>query len=115
MDQRGFYQPNGAWVGDVIPWHEDGVFHLFYLHETRRVPKDGMPWHRVLTENLVDFREAGEALSSGGRSADDFNVYTGSIVLASDGTHHAFYTGQNPTKTRCRRAAAAGGHARDER
>lgn len=99
MDQRGFYQPNGAWVGDVIPWQEDGVFHLFYLHETRRSPKEGMPWHRVLTGNLVDFREAGEAISSGGRSADDFNVYTGSIVLAGDGTHHAFYTGQNPAKT----------------
>lgn len=96
MDQRGFYQPNGAWIGDVIPWQEDGVFHLFYLHETRRTPKEGMPWRRVVTENLVDFRETGDAISSGGPSADDFNVYTGSIVLAADGTHHAFYTGQNP-------------------
>ncbi|WP_457100799.1 family 43 glycosylhydrolase [Microbacterium sp. P5_E9] len=96
MNQRGFYQPEGAWVGDVIPWQEDGVFHLFYLHETRRIPKDGMPWHRVVTTDLVDFAEMGEAISSGGRSADDFNVYTGSIVLAGDGTHHAFYTGQNP-------------------
>lgn len=99
MDQRGFYQPNGAWIGDVIPWQEDGVFHLFYLHETRRSPKEGMPWRRVVTENLVDFTEAGEAISSGGTAADDFNVYTGSIVLAADGTHHAFYTGQNPEKT----------------
>lgn len=99
MDQRGFYQPNGAWVGDVIPWQEDGVFHLFYLHETRQVPKEGMPWRRVVTENLVDFHESGEAIASGGRSADDFNAYTGSIVLAGDGTHHAFYTGQNPAKT----------------
>ncbi|QEO16071.1 family 43 glycosylhydrolase [Agromyces intestinalis] len=99
MNQRGFYQPNSAWIGDVIPWQEGGAFHLFYLHETRRTPKDGMPWHRVVTENLVDFTEAGEAIASGGAAADDFNVYTGSIVLASDGTHHAFYTGQNPAKT----------------
>lgn len=99
MDQRGFYQPNGAWIGDVIPWQEDGVFHLFYLHETRRSPKDGMPWRRVVTANLVDFTEAGEAIASGGGLADDFNIYTGSIVLAADGTHHAFYTGQNPAKT----------------
>ncbi|MGN6241348.1 MAG: GH32 C-terminal domain-containing protein [Cellulosimicrobium cellulans] len=98
MDQRGFYQPTDAWVGDVIPWQEDGVFHLFYLHETRRAPKDGMPWHRVLTENLVDFHDAGAALASGGPSAADFNVYTGSIVLDSAGTHHAFYTGQNPAR-----------------
>ncbi|GAA1962770.1 family 43 glycosylhydrolase [Agromyces allii] len=98
MNQRGFSQPNGAWIGDVIPWQEDGVFHLFYLHETRRTPKEGMPWRRLTTENLVDFTDAGMAIASGGPDADDFNIYTGSIVLAADGTHHAFYTGQNPTK-----------------
>lgn len=96
MDQRGFYQPDSAWVGDVIPWQEDGVFHLFYLHETRRVPADGMPWHRVVTDDLVTFRSTGEALPSGGPTAADFNVYTGSIVVDAEGTHHAFYTGQNP-------------------
>jgi beta-fructofuranosidase len=96
MGQRGFYQPNGAWVGDVIPWQEDGDFHLFYLYESRQVPREGMPWHRVVTENLVDFEDRGEALASGGPAATDFNVYTGSVVLAQDGTHHVFYTGQNP-------------------
>lgn len=96
---RGFYKPEGAWVGDVIPWQEDGVFHLFYLYETRNVPKDGMPWHRVVTENLVDFVDNGESIASGGAESDSFNVYTGSIVLDNDGTHHAFFTGQNPAKT----------------
>jgi beta-fructofuranosidase len=96
MNQRGFHQPNGAWVGDVIPWQEDGVFHLLYLHESRRVPKIGMPWHRVTTENLVDFHDEGVALPSGGPTASDFNVYTGSVVLTEDGTHHVFYTGHNP-------------------
>ncbi|WP_127795120.1 glycoside hydrolase family 32 protein [Agromyces sp. LHK192] len=98
MDQRGLYQPDGAWIGDVIPWQEDGVFHLFYLHETRSTPKEGMPWRRVVTSNLVDFTDAGEAIASGGPAADDFNIYTGSIVVA-DGVHHAFYTGQNPLNT----------------
>ena len=96
MDQRGFYRPNSAWVGDVIPWQEDGVFHLFYLHETRRTPAEGMPWRRVVTDDLVEFRDVGPALTTGGASAADFNVYTGSIVLDGDGAHHAFYTGQNP-------------------
>lgn len=98
-NQRGFYQPEGAWVGDVIPWQEDGTFHLFYLHETRAVPKTGMPWHRVVTEDLVELRETGEALTSGGPGSDAFNVYTGSIVRDTEGTHHAFYTGQNPART----------------
>lgn len=95
MDQRGFFRPSGGWVGDVIPWQEDGRFHLFYLHESRRTPKIGMPWHRVVTDDLVSFTETGPALASGGPDADDFNVYTGSVVVA-DGIHHVFYTGQNP-------------------
>lgn len=96
MKQRGFHQPHGAWVGDVIPWQEDGEFHLLYLHESRQDPKIGMPWHRIVTGNLVDFEDAGESLASGGPAAPDFNVYTGSIVVDADGTHHVFYTGQNP-------------------
>lgn len=97
MNQRGFYRPQDAWVGDVIPYEEDGVLHLFYLHESRRLPKEGMPWHRITTENLVDFQERGLAIASGGPAADDFNIYTGSIVRDGSGLHHAFYTGQNPT------------------
>ncbi|GEP48032.1 glycoside hydrolase [Microbacterium saccharophilum] len=96
MSQRGFYQPEDGWVGDVIPYEEDGVLHLFYLHDTRRVPKEGMPWHRITTENLVDFVEVGSAIGSGGPEAADFNIYTGSIVRDEAGVHHAFYTGQNP-------------------
>jgi beta-fructofuranosidase len=98
MDQRGFYRPQSGWVGDVIPWQEDGRFHLFYLHESRRTPKEGMPWHRVVTDDLVTFREAGPAIDSAGPFARDFNIYTGSIVRDTDGTHHAFYTGQNPER-----------------
>lgn len=96
MSERGFFRPEGAWVGDVIPWQQDGAFQLFYLHESRRTPKVGMPWHRVVTDDLVHFHEAGPAIESGGIAADDFNIYTGSIVRDDDGVHHAFYTGQNP-------------------
>ncbi|MDQ1074665.1 MULTISPECIES: family 43 glycosylhydrolase [Microbacterium] len=97
MNRRGFYQPHDAWVGDVIPFEEDGRLHLFYLHETRQTPKIGMPWHHVVTDDVTTFTETGWALASGGPHADDFNVYTGSIIEA-DGIHHVFYTGQNPDK-----------------
>lgn len=98
MDQRGFYRPPGAWVGDVIPYQQDGVFHLFYLYESRRTPKDGMPWHRLVSDDVVTFRETGPAIASAGPEAADFNIYTGSIVVDEQGVHHAFYTGQNPER-----------------
>lgn len=91
-----FFQPEAAWVGDVIPWQEDGVFQLFYLFEGRQGRASGMPWHRVATSDLTTFVEHGEALPSGGPAALDHNVYTGSIVRDAEGLYHAFYTGQNP-------------------
>lgn len=99
MSDHVFFQPDGAWVGDVIPFEEDGAIHLFYLHEVRTDPKPGMPWHRLrVRDDLVGLDDLGLAFPSGGPDAADFNVYTGSIVRDPDGTHHMFYTGQNPQR-----------------
>ncbi len=99
MTEPVFFQPEGAWVGDVIPYRHDGDFLLYYLHEQRRDPKPGTPWHLVTTSDLVHYSDRGEALPSGGAAAPDLNAYTGSIVQDDEGTHHLFYTGQNPTRT----------------
>ena len=98
MQQPVFFQPAGAWVGDVIPWQEHGEFSLFYLHEVRRSPKPGTPWHLVTTTDFVHFDDEGRALGAGDTDAPDFNAYTGSIVRDADGVHHLFYTGQNPRR-----------------
>ncbi|MFL2089960.1 hypothetical protein ACEN4H_08680 [Leuconostoc mesenteroides] len=91
-----FYQPNEAYVGDVIPFKDSEYAYLFFLYETRKVPKDGMPWHLVRTKDYVNFEDLGECLPSGGTEKDDFNCYTGSVVKDDRGTYHLFYTGNNP-------------------
>ena len=96
MPQHLFFQPPRAWVGDIIPFVANDEFQLFYLHEERSTPKPGTPWHLVTTRNLVDFDDRGLAFDHGSTASADFNVYTGSIVDDGTGTHHLFYTGQNP-------------------
>lgn len=98
MSQQIFFRPKDAWVGDVIPYVEDGEFKLFYLHEDRTDPKPGTPWHLVTTSNLVEFIDEGLAFEHGSADEADFNVYTGSILRDGDGVHHLFYTGQNPNR-----------------
>jgi beta-fructofuranosidase len=94
--RRGvFYGPRAGWVGDVIPFHHDGWFWLYYLHDWRD-PARGTPWYLVRTADFVHFEELGEVLPSGGPEAPDFNAYTGSIIEA-DGSFHLFYTGHNPS------------------
>ncbi|HEY3547795.1 MAG TPA: glycoside hydrolase [Propionicimonas sp.] len=96
MPKSVFFQPPGAWVGDVIPFVDGGEFQLFYLHEVREEPKPGTPWHLVTTKDLVDFVDLGLAFDHGAALDADFNVYTGSVVRDETGVHHLFYTGQNP-------------------
>lgn len=93
-----FFQPADGWVGDVIPFAQDGEFRLFYLHERRETPKPGMPWHLVTTRDLVTFTDRGPALVNGTPADADFNAYTGSVVRDAEGVHHLFYTGQNPDR-----------------
>ncbi|WP_285727539.1 glycoside hydrolase family 32 protein [Psychromicrobium xiongbiense] len=94
-----FHRPPSGWVGDVIPAQYDGVIHLWYLHDERTVPAPGMPWRLVTTEDFVTFTDHGEQMPSGGAEAEDFNVYTGSVVQGPDGLWHLFSTAQNPLRT----------------
>ena len=56
-----------------------------------------MPWHRVTTDDLVTFIDAGLALPTGtSPDSQDHNCYTGSVVRDDAGVHHPFYTAQNP-------------------
>ncbi|WP_411374362.1 family 43 glycosylhydrolase [Arthrobacter sp. MPF02] len=99
MNYPVFFQPADAWVGDLIPYQQDGEFRLFYLHEVRGEPKPGTSWHLVTTKDLTQFQDHGVALPHGSTDQPDFNCYTGSIVADEVGAHHLFYTGQNPANT----------------
>lgn len=77
-----FYQPDHARVGDVIPYFEKGVFHLFYLKNWNRYlgadRTEG--WHRLETEDCVRFDESATGVRGG----------TG-CVICHEGRHHLFY------------------------
>ncbi len=96
MKRSVFFQPTDGWVGDLIPFEKDGEFWLFYLHEERSEPKPGTSWNLVTTKDLTQFENHGVALPHGNEDEPDFNAYTGSVIVDGDGTHHLFYTGQNP-------------------
>lgn len=97
LTSRGFYKPQEGWVGDVIPFAHEGRAWLYYLHEHRGDPKPGTPWSLVSTQDFVTFEEHGVAIESGGRDADDFNAYTGSVI-EHEGVFYLFYTGHNPDR-----------------
>lgn len=98
MPYKLFFKPaehNGA-LADVIPFFENGTFHLFYLYDHRNPAKygDGISWYRICTRDFVGFVDKGLAIPAGGPDALDHCAYTGGIIRFND-TYHIFYTGHN--------------------
>jgi len=78
-----FYKPKDAYVGDFIPYYEEGEFKLFYLHGWREnydtLKETG--WFLLSTKDFVNFEEYGACKIQGG---------TGSVIKR-DGIYHMFY------------------------
>lgn len=98
MKNKLFFKPTDAWVGDLIPYYEDGVYYGFYLHDPR-CRKDEYAeettWHLVSTKDFVNLEYHGEAIARGDDSKPNKNAYTGSVIRDKEGKYHAFYTGFN--------------------
>ena len=92
-----FYRPDNAWAADFIPFFEDGIFRLFYLHDRRNKEKygEGTSWYQISTRDFVTIDEHCEMLPRGKPNEQDLYVYTGCVIKA-DTTYHIFYTGHNP-------------------
>jgi len=93
-----FYKPENAWVGDLIPYYEDGVYYAFYLHDPRNKKgeyAEETTWHLVTTKDFTDLAYHGEAISRGRDDMPNKNIYTGSVIKDREGLYHAFYTAFN--------------------
>lgn len=59
------YRPKDAWVGDLIPYYENGTFYGYYLHDPRIRDKEyaeETTWHLVTTKDFVNVEYKGEAI-----------------------------------------------------
>ncbi len=93
-----FYKPKDAWVGDLIPYYEDGLYYAFYLHDPR-CKKDEYAeettWHLVTTKNFTELEYHGTSIKRGADDKPNKNAYTGSVIKDKDGTYYVYYTAYN--------------------
>ncbi|WP_312089462.1 glycoside hydrolase family 32 protein [Chryseobacterium sp.] len=85
-----------GYVGDVMPYYENGIFHLFFLHDAKNKPA-GEGFHDIHsfdTSNFKDFNYQGRQIPYGLASEPDFGVGTGSLVKVGN-TYYYYYTGHN--------------------
>lgn len=91
---RTFFKPSVGWVGDPIPFYENGIFHLFYLYDARNTMPTFHPWYKVTTSDFATFTDTSEMIATGTSNQQDGALGTGS-VFKRDGIYYAFYTGHN--------------------
>ena len=98
-----YYQPEGIWVGDIMPYGEDGTFYLYHQRDTRNPGPFGEPfgWALATTKDFVNYKDFGESLERGGDEEVDQYVYAGTVFKVGD-KYHALYTGCNRDKVRAR-------------
>lgn len=95
-DHEIFYQPKDGFVGDVIPFYWEGVWHAFYLKAplppTRKIA-DGTSYAHLTSHDLVYWEEWPTVVEPGSPDEPDFvSCWTGSFI-ERNGVFHLFYVG----------------------
>ncbi len=89
-----FHKPADGWVGDPMPFYENGKFHVFYLQDARDGAATFHPWHAATTSNFVTYADNGLMIPCGTADSPEKALGTGSVIK-KDGVYYAFYTGHN--------------------
>ncbi|MBQ6175539.1 MAG: InlB B-repeat-containing protein [Clostridia bacterium] len=90
----GISQP---YVGDTMPYYEDGVYYIYYLKEAGDSYNHSV--YLATTEDFLTYKEYDEPIIEASRSGgQDAWVGTGSVVKVGE-QYYFFYTGHNNSAT----------------
>ena len=101
-DYRYFFRPekdglNQPYVGDVMPYYEDGVYYLYYLKEGGDSYNHSI--YLATTTDFLTYKEYDDPVLEASRSGgQDGWTGTGDIVKVGD-TYYLFYTGHASSNT----------------
>lgn len=95
-NQVFFPAPQESFVGDPMPFYDEGKFQVFFLDDLRDGQQGYHPWGLYTTEDLYEYEYMKEVIPFGDSSeAQDLALGTGSVIKGKNGMYHAFYTGHN--------------------
>ncbi|MFT4203169.1 MAG: glycoside hydrolase family 32 protein [Chitinophagaceae bacterium] len=93
---------SSGYVGDVMPYYDNGTFHVFYLHDGDAASDaDGggfHPIHALETSDLLTYSYDGKMINYSSTADQDMALGTGSVVKVGS-TYYFYYTGHNGTAT----------------
>lgn len=89
-----FWKPAQGWVGDPMPFYENGKFHVFYLHDARDGAATFHPIALTSTTDFTSYEDKGIVIPCGADNSQEDALGTGSVIKVGD-TYYAYYTGHN--------------------
>ena len=91
-----FPMTDSAYVGDTMPFYEDGKMNIFYLADQRDGKTGYHPWALYRTEDYCTFEDDGIVIPYADSATEQDNALgTGCVMKDQNGGYHAFYTGHN--------------------
>jgi beta-fructofuranosidase len=92
-----YYQPEGFWFGDCMPFGKGGKYYLFHQRDSRKKGplRNPFSWDLSVTGDFVNYEDKGTAVPRGKDTDQDQYIFAGSVFEDIDGLFHAFYTGYN--------------------
>ena len=87
-----------GFIGDTMPFYDDGKYNVFYLADQRNGKQGYHPWALIQTTNFTEYDDKGVVINYGETiESQDIALGTGSVIKDDKGIYHAFYTGHNDT------------------
>ncbi len=85
-----------GYVGDVMPFYEDGVMNVFYLQDERNTYLGFHPFALMTSSNFINYHDYGNVIPYvNDKHSQDLALGTGTVLKGNDGLYHCFYTGHN--------------------
>ena len=91
-----FPMTDAAYIGDTMPYFEDGIMNIYYLADQRDGKTGYHPWALFRTEDYCNYEDAGIVIPYADSASEQDNALgTGCVMKDQNGGYHAFYTGHN--------------------
>ncbi|MBO5622328.1 MAG: DUF4975 domain-containing protein [Butyrivibrio sp.] len=85
-----------GFIGDTMPFYDNGIYNVFYLADQRNGKQGYHPWGLLQTKDFTSYDDKGVVIEYGDKpESQDIALGTGSVIKGNDGKYHAFYTGHN--------------------
>lgn len=89
-----FWKPGNGWVGDAMPFYENGKYHVMYLHDARDGAPTYHPFAMATTTDFTSYADNGIIIPCGEDNSQEEALGTGSTIKVGD-TYYTYYTGHN--------------------